>query len=182
MHSGTLQMAAVLLLGLCIAAGGAMCWQSEIDLDADAQFKRSVERVVADGVLRFRQLVFGLNGARGMYAAAGKSLQRSVFRAYVESRDLPKEFPGVRGFGRLQNDRLLNVNRPLGMRLSYGGDGHRVRSDDRPLPGREISLAAFRQRILKGDSRVGAHYGHRTYPYQLTAFDAAAVTQPRTHH
>ncbi len=47
----------VLLLGLCIAAGSAMRWQSEIDLNAEVQFKRSVERVVADVALRFRQPV-----------------------------------------------------------------------------------------------------------------------------
>jgi hypothetical protein len=40
-----------------------------------------------------------------------------------------------------------------------GRYGHRVRSDDRPLPGSEIQLAAYWQRILEGDSRIGALTG-----------------------
>jgi hypothetical protein len=34
--------------------------------------------------------------------------------------------------------------------------GRRVRSDDRLFPRRETSLAAFRRKILKDDSRIGA--------------------------
>lgn len=41
--------------------------------------------------------------------------------------------------------------------------GHRVRSNDRPLPRSEIPLAASRQRILEGDSRIGAQSGSRDY-------------------
>ena len=41
--------------------------------------------------------------------------------------------------------------------------GHGILSDDRPLPGSEVPLAAFRQSILEGDSRVGAHSGHPAF-------------------
>jgi PAS domain S-box-containing protein len=101
LRSGTLTIAAVFLVGLCLAAGGAMWWQSQIDEDAEVQFQRSVERVMFDIDRRFRQPVYGLNGARGVYAASGR-VPRAAFRAYVESRDMPKEFPGVRGFGFIQ--------------------------------------------------------------------------------
>lgn len=101
LQSGTPLVAAVLLLGLCLAAGAATWWQDVIDRDAETEFKRSVERVVADVALRFGRPAYGLNGARGLYAAS-KRVPRAAFQAYVESRVLPKEFPGVRGFGFIQ--------------------------------------------------------------------------------
>jgi len=89
------------LLGLCIAAGGAWWWQNEIDLNAEAEFQRSVQHLSGEIVVRFRRPVDGLNGARGLFAAS-KSVERAEFRAYVESRDLVQDFPGVRGFGFIQ--------------------------------------------------------------------------------
>ena len=101
LRSGTLPIAAVFLLGLCLAAGAAWWWQEQINEDAETQFQRSVERVSAEVVARFRRPVDGLNGAKGLFAAS-KSVERAEFRAYVESRDLPQDFPGVRGFGFIQ--------------------------------------------------------------------------------
>ncbi len=101
LRPGSLMAAAFLLLGLCTAAGSAAWWQHKIERDAEILFQHSVERVSADIVQRFRQPVYGLNGAKGLFAAQ-KNVQRTEFRAYVESRDLAREFPGVRGFGFLQ--------------------------------------------------------------------------------
>lgn len=67
-------------------------------LDAEAEFQRSVERVSSEIMRRFNLPVYGLHGARGVYAA-NKTVERAEFRDYVESRDLRKEFVGVRGFG-----------------------------------------------------------------------------------
>jgi PAS domain S-box-containing protein len=89
------------LLGLCIAAGGAWWWHNEIDLNAEAEFQRRVQHLSGEIVVRFRRPVDGLNGARGLFAAS-KSVERAEFRAYVESRDLVQDFPGVRGFGFIQ--------------------------------------------------------------------------------
>ena len=41
---------------------------------------------------------YGLRGARGAMAVMGEFTVEK-FRTYVQSRDLPKEFPGIRGFG-----------------------------------------------------------------------------------
>jgi PAS domain S-box-containing protein len=101
-RSGPVFLAGVtFLLGLCIAAGGAWWWQNEIDLNAEAEFQRSVQHLSGEIVVRFRRPVDGLNGARGLFAAS-KSVERAEFRAYVESRDLVQDFPGVRGFGFIQ--------------------------------------------------------------------------------
>jgi PAS domain S-box-containing protein len=93
--------AIALLLGLALSTAGSLWRQHTIDADAHAEFERSSTRAAAEIALRFSRPLQGLNGARGLYAANGK-LQRSEFAAYVEARDLPKEFPGVRGFGFIQ--------------------------------------------------------------------------------
>ena len=120
-RSGTLLTLAVFLLGLGLAAGSALWWQHQIDTDAEILFQHSVERVSADIARRFRQPVYGLNGAKGMYAAS-KHIGRKEFLAYVETRDLPREFPGVRGFGF-----IARVMRP-----DLGAFVARERSDDAP--------------------------------------------------
>jgi PAS domain S-box-containing protein len=101
-HFGTAAVGGVFLLGLCLAATGRLWWQNEIYLDAEAQFKRSVERVVVDVAQRFIQPRNGLNGARGLYAASNR-VPRAAFKAYVDSREMPVEFTGVRGFGFIQH-------------------------------------------------------------------------------
>jgi hypothetical protein len=57
-HFGNIAVAAVFLLGLCLAAAAALWWQNQIYLNAEVQFKRSVERVVADVTQRLRQPVY----------------------------------------------------------------------------------------------------------------------------
>ena len=66
-----------------------------------SRFDRLAERLSGDLQRRMNLAVYGLNGARGVYAAS-KSVERLEFRAYVESRNLPFEFPGVLAFGFMQ--------------------------------------------------------------------------------
>lgn len=47
----------------------------------------------------FLQASFGLRGARGAIGSLGGSISHQQFQAYVKSRHLPSEFPGIRGFG-----------------------------------------------------------------------------------
>jgi two-component system, sensor histidine kinase and response regulator len=101
-RSGVVAPLFVLVCGLMAAATGALWSQHRIDADAQAEFGRAVERVAAEVSRRFRQPIYGLNGAKGAYAAARK-VDRAQFRAYVQARDLPREFPGVRGFGFIQH-------------------------------------------------------------------------------
>lgn len=90
--------AVVFLLGLCISATAGWWVKRDIDTKAEATFQHSVDRVSAEISRRFRQPLYGLQGARGMYAA-NPQITRAQFRAYVDSRDLAREFPGVNGFG-----------------------------------------------------------------------------------
>ena len=92
---------AVALLGICVAVAAGLWLQRQNDAQASADFERSAARVAQIIETRMRQPIYGLRGAGGVYAAS-KKVHRSEFRAYVESRDLPQEFPGVRGFGFIQ--------------------------------------------------------------------------------
>jgi PAS domain S-box-containing protein len=86
------------VLGLLITAGG-IWWQSaNLDGLSQSRFDQGVERIHAEVVRRLNQPVLGLKGARGAMAA-NHQFKRQAFRAYVHSRDLPNEFPGIRGFG-----------------------------------------------------------------------------------
>ena len=63
------------------------------------QFDRLSEHLTADFERHLNQPVYGLMGARGVFAAVGGPVDRLAFRRYVQSRDLAREFPGVLGFG-----------------------------------------------------------------------------------
>ena len=86
------------MLGLALTAGGVLWLKRSVEAAALVRFERGVERIHAEVLRRFEQSLDGLKGARGAYAASAL-LQRHEFRAYVESRELENEFPGVRGFG-----------------------------------------------------------------------------------
>ncbi|MBC7996189.1 MAG: CHASE domain-containing protein [Rhizobacter sp.] len=93
---------AAMLGGLSITAVVVRSQQASATAEAGVRFQQHTERLQADIVKRFNQAVYGLNGARGVFAATHHRVDREAFRAYVQSRDLTAEFPGVRGFGYVQ--------------------------------------------------------------------------------
>ena len=93
--------AAAQLLSLALTAAGIAWQQRSLDAAAHAKFDRGAARIEAEIQRRFTQPLYGLRGVRGMYAG-GAMIDAAAFRAYVESRDLADEFPGVRGFGFIQ--------------------------------------------------------------------------------
>jgi PAS domain S-box-containing protein len=89
---------AVLAVGLGCSLYAALRTRGSIHASGKAHFERLVERVKTETERRLNTRTFGLRGARGVFVAS-KDVERAEFRAYVASRDLPKEFPGVLGFG-----------------------------------------------------------------------------------
>ena len=85
-------------LGLLLTAGGIWWQSSNLDGLSQSRFDQGAERTQAEVVRRLNQPLFGLKGARGAMAA-NSQFKRQAFRSYVEARDLPNEFPGIRGFG-----------------------------------------------------------------------------------
>ena len=123
----------VLVLGIAISGAGALRLHQEIDARANEEFDRGVNRVMGSIELRFGRTVYGLNGAKGMYAA-NDQISRAQFRAYVASRDLPKEFPGVRGFGLIQWVQRADIDTMLADARADGAPGFTLRQlDDKNL-------------------------------------------------
>jgi len=78
--------------------GGAALWrQADIRAEAQTQTKNINERLTSEVANLLKKPIYGLNGARGLFAA-NQSINRAAFKAYVDFRDLSQEFPGVRGF------------------------------------------------------------------------------------
>ncbi|MBC7367199.1 MAG: CHASE domain-containing protein [Undibacterium sp.] len=89
------------LIGLAVSWLGAAQARKSYASEASLRFERLTERLVTEVQRRMNQPVYGLKGARGVYAAS-KSVERLEFRAYTLSRDLAREFPGTIGFGFIQ--------------------------------------------------------------------------------
>lgn len=90
---------AVLSVGLTLTAVGALVQQQRASAETSGLQDRQIERLQSDLIKRLTTPVYGLKGARGTLAALNGHASRAAFRAYVASRDLPREFPGVHGFG-----------------------------------------------------------------------------------
>lgn len=91
--------AVVLSVGLVLTAVGVLWQQQRASAEARNLQDRQIERLQADLVKQLTTPVYGLKGASGTLAALDGHISRAAFRAYVDSRDLPREFPGARGFG-----------------------------------------------------------------------------------
>jgi CHASE domain len=100
----------VFLGGLVITVLCAQWLEQDIQTNAHNEFDRHTQRLAEEVTRRFEQPVYGLKGVRGVYAAKDGRVNRQEFRNYVESRDLDREFPGVRGFGFVQ--RVLRSELP----------------------------------------------------------------------
>jgi PAS domain S-box-containing protein len=92
---------AVLCAGLATTALGTWWLHARTQDEAQADLQRLALRNANEITERFGKPVYGLNGARGLYATHA-AVRRDTFRRYVATRDMAAEFPGVRGFGFIQ--------------------------------------------------------------------------------
>jgi PAS domain S-box-containing protein len=118
---------AVLLLGSMLTLLASQAVYRDREAAARAEFLRLTERVAVEVERRFTQPVYGLKGVRGLYAT-GARVSHADFKAYVASRDLPSEFPGIRGFGFIERVQRGDLDRfTLAARLE-GAPGFAVKS------------------------------------------------------
>ena len=97
LHAAIGMTAAAQFAGLAVTGAIVVWLKFDLDKDAQIQFARGAERIETEVKRRFNHPLLGLKGARGAFAASEK-ISRREFSAYVESRDVPNEFPGIRGF------------------------------------------------------------------------------------
>ncbi|MBN9498987.1 MAG: diguanylate cyclase [Alphaproteobacteria bacterium] len=120
---------AILVIGLS-ASFVTMRWITEgINDDSHIRLDRLASRVRTTIDERFRLPVYGLRGLAASFIAHGTP-NRAQFAAFVAARNLPVEFPGVRGFGyaeRVARDHVADfvdrVRRDGAPDFSVRGDG-----------------------------------------------------------
>ncbi len=117
----------VFVLGLGVALAIAHWQHASIEADARQRFDRQLEVLGGEIQRRFVQPIYGMKGARGVYAAH-PSVNRAAFKAYVESRDLGQEFPGVRGFGMVQRVLRQDLEAFVAAERADGMPGFNVRT------------------------------------------------------
>jgi len=134
--------AAVLSIGLALTAAAVIWQQRQAGTEARAQQERQVERLQADIVKRLATPVYGLKGARGALAALEGRLNRAAFDAYVESRDLPHEFPGARGFGFIERVARRDLDAFVAAHQREGATEFRVHGSQYPAYGSIVAAGA----------------------------------------
>ena len=118
----------VLSIGLALTAATVIWQQRQASAEARSQQERQTERLHGDLVKRLTMPVYGLKGARGALAALQGKFSREAFDAYVESRDLAREFPGVRGFGFIERVERRDLNAFIATRQREGATQFGVRT------------------------------------------------------
>ncbi len=83
-------------LGLTVLA---VLWARNVaETEVHGRYQQHAERIERAVMSRFTMPLYGLRGARAFYNASDQ-ISRAEFRTFIETRDLDREFPGVRGFG-----------------------------------------------------------------------------------
>ncbi len=116
-----------LVAGLAVTTWAASVTATHYHTEAELRFERLAERLGSEVQRRINQSVYGLKGARGVYAAS-KSVERAEFRAYVASRDLATEFPGALGFGYIERVARADLAKFIATERADGAPDFSVRT------------------------------------------------------
>jgi PAS domain S-box-containing protein len=101
-----------LLVGAFISLGLVQRQQQHNEATVRERMQLEAQRITDDVVDRFRLYQYGMRGLRGMVVAAQVTgLSNEKIKAYSRTRDVPKEFPGSRGFGFIERVPVSEVNR-----------------------------------------------------------------------
>jgi PAS domain S-box-containing protein len=125
---------AVVAIGVLLSAFAFAESRKSIRAEAMARFEKLAERTVSEIQRGINQPVFGLKGARGVYAAS-LQVSRNEFKAYVESRDLENEFPGALGFGFIQRVNRADLEPFIELERADNAPDFTVQSDAPPESG-----------------------------------------------
>jgi PAS domain S-box-containing protein len=158
------------IMGLLLTAGGVW-WQSRnLDALSQSRFTQAVDRINTEVARRLSQSVYGLKGARGAIAATPE-FTRQEFHAYVASRDLPTEFPGIRGFGFIQRVQRSELARFVAAAHADGAPGFKVRSSG---SANDLYLVKYVEPLADNSSALGFDLGQE--PGRRAAVEYAVDT------
>ncbi len=143
----------VFLLGAAMSSWASYWLYREFQSENTAEFNRLTDQISSEVEQRFRLPIYGLNGARGVYAAS-EQVTRDDFRRYVASRNMKVEFPGVRGFGFIERVPYANLSKFLSETRADGAPDFQIRQ----LSNRgdaELLVIKFIEPLLKNLQAVG---------------------------
>ncbi|WP_158277418.1 CHASE domain-containing protein [Opitutus sp. ER46] len=98
-----------LLGGFALTAIGVVHEIRTERAEASFRFVRTAERLSDEVERRMNQALYGLKGTRGLFASA-PVVTREAFRAYVASREVERDFPGMIGFGFVERVRHADLD------------------------------------------------------------------------
>ena len=165
-----LATAMALTLGLCATAAGWLWQQEDRRARASARFEQQVERIEAD-VKHYLNLPFtGLKGAAGVYAAS-LSVERAEFRAFVESSNVGLEYPGVRGFGFVEQVKNRDVDAFVAARRRDGSPDFSVKARG---TGTDLYIVKFLEPAESNQAALGLNLASE--PVRKQALEHAIMT------
>ena len=94
------RVAMILAFGLLATVVGCLILHNSNQQRTREALGDAVESTVESVMTRLQLYQYGLRSTRGAIIAAGENgMTREIFHRYSQMRDVPKEFPGARGFG-----------------------------------------------------------------------------------
>ena len=115
------------VIGMALTALQYQASREQMVSDAHIEFERLASEAAHRVQRRFELPLYGLKGLRGLHAGSSH-VDASEFRAFVESHDLAREFPGMLGMGlieRVERDALDGYTAAV---RKADGDSFAVRS------------------------------------------------------
>jgi two-component system sensor histidine kinase/response regulator len=120
----------ILVLGIVASVALGLWVRAVEEQRANTAFEKVANRIEREIVDRFSRTTYGLKGALAAMAAnrdIGLTMSRGQFRSFVEARHIERDFPGVRGFGFIQQVPRGTQERFIAAERADGAPGFDIR-------------------------------------------------------
>ena len=172
-----------LLVGALITLGLVQRQQQHNQTTAREQLLLETQRITSEVVDRLHLYEYGLRGLRGMVVASQVSgLSNEKMQAYSRTRDVPREFPGSRGFGFIERVPASEVGRYTEQARADGAPDFTIRqltpnSDERYVI-RYIEPLQNNRQALGLD--IGSEAHRRNAAWKALQNNEASISAPIT--
>jgi PAS domain S-box-containing protein len=158
------------LSGLTLTAWLTLALNDYQNERLQTRFNTEVDRIVDDIERRFSVQLYGLKGARGVYAAS-ESVNRTEFRRYVDSRNLSQDFPGLRGMGFIERVPRADLDAFVARERADGAPDFSVRTQGSAA---DLYVIKFIEPLARNEAAQGLDVGAE--PVRREAAERAART------